>query len=87
LPLLAFEPARETPIDGGDELAVVDGLLNEILGTGLYGRNRHGDVSVARKDYHRIRRVSSRQLLDQLDAVHSGHSNVSDDATDFARIE
>ena len=76
----AVERAREPAVDGGDQLRVVDRLLDEILGARLDGGDRHRHVGMAGDQHDRQRDAAARQLAHELDAVHARHAHVGDDA-------
>ena len=46
------ENARQAPVDGGQQVRVVHRLLDEVLGAGLDGGDRHRHVGMARDQHH-----------------------------------
>jgi len=63
-----------------DQVVVVEGLLDEIVGAVLEGRDRHRDVAVAGQEDHRQRAGPLAQGVEAGQAVHAAHADVQHDA-------
>src|SRR5215475_145276 len=83
--LLLGESAGKSTVDGGDELCVVDRLLDEVLGAGPNAGDRHGNVGMSRYQNHRQRDAAPGDLAYELDSIDAGHAYVSDDAAEHAQ--
>ena len=81
------EHARERAVDGGEQMRIVHRLLDEVLGAGLDGRDRHLHVGMAGDEDDRQGDVAAGKFAHQLDAVHAGHAHVGDDTAVLAAGE
>ena len=62
-----------------DQLIVVKGLFNEVIGPLLHGRHRRADVALAGEQNHRDVFINLPYLVQQLHAIHARHVVVAQD--------
>ena len=74
------EDASEASVDGGQQMRIVDRLLDEVLRAGLDGGDRHRHVGMAGDQDDGQRKAAARKLAHELDAVHARHAHVGHDA-------
>src|SRR5215475_10673562 len=84
---MLLEPACKGPVDRSDELSIVHGLLDEVLGPRLDRCHRHRHVRVTRYEDNRDRDVAASELNHQTYAVRPGHPHIRDDAPNILLIE
>ncbi len=70
--------SRERCVNGGKQLALIEGLSEKIDGARFHGANRVGDIGVATDENNRHTFMSSRQHLLQVEATHVWHLKVED---------
>ena len=72
---------RERLLEPVDEVLVAKGFLQKIESAVLHGLDRHGDITVSGDEDHGNRVATQIQLFLELQAAHSRHAHVQDQAT------